>query len=82
MELVGDLKTLLRSSQDDNWQDLSSQAYAKAVHLVLEAPCWYSGVFVQESAIVTVEKLWNKCNWLAIQLNEEQSKWGWKPRNG
>jgi len=39
MELVGDLKTLLRSSQDDNWQDLSSQAYAKAVHLVLEAPC-------------------------------------------
>lgn len=29
MELVGDLKTPLRSLQDGNWQDLSSEAYVK-----------------------------------------------------
>lgn len=56
MELAGDLKALLRSVGDGNWQGLSSQPYAKPVHLVLEALFIVSGVSVQESAIVT-EKL-------------------------
>lgn len=37
MELAGDLKALMRSVGDSNWQGLSSHPYAKSVHLVLEA---------------------------------------------
>lgn len=38
----GELKALLKSVEDENWQGLSCQPYAKPVHLVLEDPVYSS----------------------------------------